>query len=872
MGKYVVRSKTKFRELNAIKEEIKQLLLDGSKNEDVIEEYLPVILEKFSDYKESYIIDTSQVNLYDEYITKKTIIDFFKDKIFIVDPNKEKYFASQVPYEKGNEVCSTIARKLEEKGFLSFKVFKEKAEEDDNILKEVIENKLYKELNEIGKSSRMKKLFKEFGDIDHLIEYVGYEIEVDVDLDINVGNIFDLDLDGIIDLETVYGNKLDSLLDVVNKKFLNYEYQSISGDESEESYDSEEHEKYRKKLLSLGAKTKYEIIFEQAKKEKAVLANKILKRSLSEIYDFTNQLDDEKLLELYYIVITLLQAESPKVLKQVVEKINDVIFEGIFNVKGRKITNFTSYFFTEDKYHMVKPDPLYSLMMDQTYGLNYASFNEIYLPKLEAPYIYDFEFISCNTKKIDSNVIKFLIGNEGMKDFLFNYFDAIEFLKVVENYSNITKLKEYFIGRFFFDKENKFLMRTDILDRNIYNLYIGTSNKESKSWFIEAFKKLQTKEKLKFLSHRDYLGRNTLHYAFLKKDIEMLEVVSELYDDEDNQKELNRIAEETDYFNSLPSEYNKIKKLEINKNLILNEEKKSRGSFSFLYGPSILDTIDIIVSKEGASYKGEAIEGNDVYSKIDDRLKYYKDKEIKINDRYVNFKRLLEYTDNINTPKEKSIKRSLRAIFKDEGYKFIHVLQRLGYSIVKTESKSNVILKKFEKLEERSKKLVEIQDIILINLMATLGNLLYYDDEGLKVYHEESQERTRREKANIESLSDNLKFIDQRQLEEIMENSTKSRLPSYVNKEELYKNFEIVDDLTEVLYGEKVLTLYKNLCDIFNIEEEMEDENTIWKFLELNKEVEIDRESKIIKALSIKTIKREYRYYLKGKGYEIEIM
>ncbi len=862
MGEYVIRSKKVFKELSSIKEEIKQLLIDGAKNEDVIEKYVPIIVEKFGDYKESYLINDRNIGYFEIPNQKTTVIEVFKSGMKIKNPNPNNYLFDQyMPFDKGNEVCEVIAKKLKSIGFFSGENIIEKAKSEDEVLKKFIENRLYNELVKVGNSSRVKELFKEVGDIDNLVT-----VE-------NIDYIYKLDLIDIIDLKKVYNNG-NTLLDIINNKFIKYEYLKIEKPSSFQEEDpDEDYKQYitkRNELLELGAETKYEIIYGEAKNGKSTLANRLLKGSLQGIYGFDNNINGDKLAEIYYILITLLQLESSEVVKRIMDRVNQVIFNGVFNAEFKGI-KFLDYFFTDEKYPCIREGGFLSIG-DPSYRLGFQAFNEIQLPRLKEPFSYNFDFIFSNTKKVDDHVIKFLIGNENLKRFIFSYFESIGFDKTMKEYYTIPETKEYFKNSFFYeDKERKrFIIRKDILERTIYSNYI--SDGEIKCWFIEAFEKLDNLEKLKFLLHKDYCGRNTLHYAFLKEDVEMLEVISKLYDNKTNQKELDRLAKEADYFNRLPGEYNKIEGLEINKKLVLGEGGKARGSFSFLYGPSILDIIDIMVSEKGANYKGEVIVGNDVYSEIDSRLKYYKEKEIKINDRYINFKRLLEYTDNINISKEKSIKRSLRTTFKDESYKFIHVLQRLGYSIVKVKSKSNVILKKFEGLEERPDKLYEIKEIILTNLMVSLGNILYYDDEDiLRVYHEESQERTRREKANAEPPLNSLKFIGQSQLSQIIDYS-RNQFLGYENEDEVYKNFEIVDKLTEVLYGERVLTLFKNLKDLCDSYKNIEPENVIWEFLESNEEVEIDHSSKVVRVGSRDSVKKEYQYYLKGKGYEIEIM
>lgn len=465
------------------------------------------------------------------------------------------------------------------------------------------------------------------------------------------------------------------------------------------------------------------------------------------------------------------------------------------------------------------------------------------------------------------------------------------------------------------------------LNKGILNgAYYKNRAKKILELYTEYIKNLSRDEILTLFSFKDSLGRSLLHESFIFKDEPLIKIIAEKLKN-DNDSYFDK-----DNFGNTPLDYLKLfhKDAKIEEIAGLKPRINENNRYKFLFTPSITDNIlNFLVASLNKPIYLETnpfiVPATNTYDLFKDRLSVLKNDTRFKKTKLDTYKHIAELTDNINFTQERSLKKYLQDTFGEESKKTLTMLERLGYSIVRNDNKSELVVKSIrENISDLSKEcLTDINDFIIDTLYVALKDVLFIDENSkISIEKRETTEDVDLEIEKIDELikraqedlaktdNDNEKKKINKKLKNYQDRKGKKekykkriednektlkpveplsflKFKEQFNLAETYHNvfweigkdkididfFEDLSKVTMALYGEDIIKLFEDLVLLRNLTSQAP-ANDEMIFEEINKEIrkyemcKVDRKNKI--AIIPDTLNEKYHYFLKAKDYSIE--
>lgn len=431
-------------------------------------------------------------------------------------------------------------------------------------------------------------------------------------------------------------------------------------------------------------------------------------------------------------------------------------------------------------------------------------------------------------------------------------------------------------------------------DLTYYREYLAENDvrKEASYEFDLLFCKhlisLENKTLLKALRFIDYNGKTLLHNIAINQDVNFLKKLLNNIKDRKYSK-LEQTFNLKDYYSKFFYEYLKdkdniiaIKKL-LGIKIDDEDKKKQRGNYEFLFSTSLFDTIFNFLNIENK----EIIKHTPLMTLNNLNISKVMDEELKAIDscgflekNAINLKNVMKFTDNVDDSSERALRKHLNNILGNEAYKILNVVQRLGYSIIKNNSKSEDIINIFSKLNN-DRYLTKIVSVVVNILFPVVSKNIYFDSE-FKTYKIKSDENCEGinfiKKEDIINTFTKLIYIDTDKIRNdgfITLNNFSDRVSDMVLNKKEEDLLNLLSEISKIFYGEDIVKLLKDLRKIiindtklYEYENKYRNEKIILKNLEKNMEINYDLKT-VTLSYDSKISEADF-VFLKSQGYTIK--
>ncbi len=431
-------------------------------------------------------------------------------------------------------------------------------------------------------------------------------------------------------------------------------------------------------------------------------------------------------------------------------------------------------------------------------------------------------------------------------------------------------------------------------DLTYYKEYLAENDAEREAsykfelLYYDHLMSLENKEFLKLLRFIDYNGKTLLHNTAVNQDIKFLKRLLENIKDRKYSK-LDQVFNIKDHHSRVFYEYLESEKdSEIIKGFlgIKNDNentKKQRGNYEFLFSASLFDTILNLLnieSEEIIKHTSLRTLSNLNISKVmDEELKAMGSSDL-LEKNTINLKSIMKLTDNVDDSSERALRKYLNNLLGSEAYKVLNVVQRLGYSIIKNNSKSEDIIHIFSRLNN-DKYLTKIVSVVVNIIFPMVSKNIYFDNE-FKTYKIKSDDNSEGinfiKKEEIINTFTKLIYIDTGSIRNdgfiTLNNSYDLKFEMMLSKKE-EDLLGLLSQISKIFYGEDIVKLLKDLRKIlinntklYEYESKYRNEKNIFRRLEEN--IAIDYNLKTATLNYNSKISEADFVFLKSKGYTIK--
>jgi len=644
------------------------------------------------------------------------------------------------------------------------------------------------------------------------------------------------------------------------------------------------------KLKKYGFKTRFEHLSKELEANKTDIFSSLLDIYSQETYE------SGTFLNLYKLIFCAMMPSNDKYLKSIFCRLNE-----------KKIDIFNKEIIIEEPFRGIKTvaeNFLCGFAAKESNDVNKSFQNlEKYL---DGKTTFSSEGLSYLIEKTSILSIKFIKkygSNEELEKAFLNNFSKKKWSFLLEDIflSNTDDRKILEIGLTFFKRG---LLRDPIFINNNYEtiyhdltyyreyLVENDVKREASYEFDLLFCKhlisLENKTLLKALRFIDYNGKTLLHNIAINQDVNFLKKLLNNIKDRKYSK-LEQTFNLKDYYSKFFYEYLKdkdniiaIKKL-LGIKIDDEDKKKQRGNYEFLFSTSLFDTIFNflnIESKEIIKHTPLMTLNNLNISKVmDEELKAI-DSSGFLEKNAINLKSIMKFTDNVDDSSERALRKHLNNILGNEAYKILNVVQRLGYSIIKNNSKSEDIINIFSKLNN-DRYLTKIVSVVVNTIFPVVSKNIYFDSE-FKAYKIKSDENSEGinfiKKEDIINTFTKLIYINTDNIRNdgfITLNNFSDRGSEMILNKKEEDLLNLLSEISKIFYGEDIVKLLKDLKKIiindtklYEYENKYRNEKIILKNLEKNMEIDYNLKTATL-SYGSKISEADF-VFLKSQGYTIK--